>query len=586
MDSRMRSASEKLGELRELTREDGEAKFALARRTDEGSSAARPIEITLPLEPEGISLSVTQFDRPHYRRLIEARGKTIRAVVQKLKEQLGLTDAVDAGCGTGFFCQTLAELGLDVCGFDGRSANVAEARKRFPQIPFETGDVQNPAITELGQFDLVLCFGLLYHVENPLQTLRNLKELTRKVLLIESMCVPGQESSWLLREEPRVEDQSLTDVACYPTENALVKMLYRTGFAVVYRIVPLPDHEDFHETPEHARRRTVLLASTAPLDFAGLRLMPEPEGAGDPWGKSQASKAGRAGRLWDFVKSPARARYVRLALRLKKRFPGMSIPLRLPFGAWWLAERSALDEKLMHGTFEEVELRFVASYLERGMTVLDIGAHHGLYTLLAAEKAGKEGRVVAFEPSEREGQRLEKHLRLNRCKNVCVLPYALGAERGERDFFLAEGPQDFCNSLRPPDVADAVGQTQVQMRQLDQVLDELGMPRIDFVKLDVEGGELDVLAGAERLLQRRPRPVMLVEVEDRRTRPWGYRAKEIVEKLGTLRFRWYWIDADGKLAELNTGAASFAGNYVAVPAEREGEMERFWRRGKLEAVAK
>jgi orotate phosphoribosyltransferase len=61
-----------------------------------------------------------------------------------------LKNAADAGCGVGFFSQTLAECGLNVCGFDGREENVAEARRRFPQIPFEQAD------KELGRWEVVL----------------------------------------------------------------------------------------------------------------------------------------------------------------------------------------------------------------------------------------------------------------------------------------------------------------------------------------------------------------------------------------------------------------------------------------------
>jgi SAM-dependent methyltransferase len=176
----------------------------------------------------------------------------------------------------GFFSQTLSECGLNVCGFDGRAENVTEARRRFPHLPFEQGDVEERAILELGRFDLVLCFGLLYHLENPLLAIRNLRRLTGKCLLLESMCLPEEKASILLREEPGQDDQSLTDVAWYPSEGSLVKMLYRAGFGKVYRVTPLPDHEDFRETTEHVRRRTVLLATFVPVEIAGFRLIPEP----------------------------------------------------------------------------------------------------------------------------------------------------------------------------------------------------------------------------------------------------------------------------------------------------------------------
>src|SRR5258708_26352559 len=146
--------------------------------------------------------------------------------MRRLKPALGLSNAVDAGCGVGFFSQWRAECGLNVCGFDGRGENVAEARRRFPHIPFEQGDIEERAILQLGRFDLVLCFGLLYHLENPLRAIRNLRGLTEKCLLLESMCLPEENPPMLLREEPRQVDPSLTMIISYPSEGSLVKMLY------------------------------------------------------------------------------------------------------------------------------------------------------------------------------------------------------------------------------------------------------------------------------------------------------------------------------------------------------------------------
>ena len=103
----------------------------------------------------------------------------------------------------GFFSKTLEECGLNVCGFDGREENIVEARKRFPHLPFERADIEDRNIRDLGRFDFVLCCGLLYHLENPLMAMRNLQSLTEKCLLVESMCIPDEKPSMLLREEPR-----------------------------------------------------------------------------------------------------------------------------------------------------------------------------------------------------------------------------------------------------------------------------------------------------------------------------------------------------------------------------------------------
>src|SRR5882724_27140 len=156
----------------------------------------------------------------------------------------------------------------------------------------------------------------------------------------------------------------------------------------------------------------------------------------------------------------------------RRIFPEMPIPLRLPFGAWWLAEKSAMDHELMYGEFESMEMGFVQRLLRPGMTVLDVGAHHGLYTLLLSKRVGVNGRVIAFEPSPRECRRLEKHLRFNRYSNAHVEHSAAGSEAGEADLYLVDGFQDWCNSLRPPALPDPTSTVRVRVRRIDDVLAE------------------------------------------------------------------------------------------------------------------
>ena len=529
----------------------------------EVSSSSRTTEFTLALTP---------FDQRQYRRLIATRAETIRRVVGKLMPVLGLTNALDAGCGVGFFSKTLEECGLDVCAFDGRAENVVEARKRFPSVPFETADIEDRNTLELGRFDFVLCCGLIYHLENPLLAIRNLRALTEKCLLLESMCIPDKNPSMLLREEPRVDDHSLTDMACYPSEGSLVKMLYRSGFSAVYRVTPLPQHDDFQDTPEHERKRTVLLAAHKAIDIAGFRLYPEPREARDPWSKITPARPSVAKRFGRFLASPTKRKYVTMALRARRIFPKAPIPLRLPFGAWWLAEKGALDHELMYSGFEEMEMRFVEQLLRPGMTVLDIGAHHGLYTLLAAKRVGRHGRVIAFEPSPRELRRLAKHVRLNRCRNVDVESCALGNEPGEAELFVVDGFRDWGNSLRPPAVAEPTRKVNVAVRRLDDLLAERGVERVDFIKLDAEGGELAVLQGARNLLQRAPRPAILAEVEDVRTHPWGYAAREIMQTLAGWNYRWFGLSETGTLYPVSPNGEYYDANYVALPEERAEEF--------------
>jgi len=528
-------------------------------------SAGRTAEFTIKLTP---------YDQREYRKLITARAETIRRAVARLKPLFHLSRALDAGCGMGFSSQTLENCGLSVCGFDANKENVAEARNRFPQLRFENAGIQDPNIAQLGRFDFVLCCGLLSQLENPQIALRHLRGLTEKCLLLESMCIPDEKPSILLREEPGAGDHCLTNMACYPSEGGLVKMLYRAGFAVVYRVIPLPDHDDFRDTAEHTRRRTVLLASCAPVDVAGFRLYPEPREARDPWSKPPGARLSVPRRIARFVASPFRRKYITLALRARRVFPDMPIPLRLPFGAWWLAEHGAMDHDLMYGGFEETEVRFVRRLLRPGMTVLDIGAHHGLYTLLASKCVGPRGHVIAIEPSQRECRRLTKHLYVNRCKNVDLETCALGVNPGETDFFLVDGFRDWGNSLRPPAVPEQTRRVRVWVRRLDEVLAARGIEQVDFIKLDAEGGELAVLEGAKRLLQNAPRPALLVEVEDIRTRQWGYAAREIVRLLARWNYRWFALSESGGLHPISADEESYDANFVAMPDERAEEFQR------------
>jgi len=132
-----------------------------------------------------------------------------------------------------------------------------------------------------------------------------------------------------------------------------------------------------------------------------------------------------------------------------------------------------------------------------------------------------------------------------------------------------EGHETGCNSLRPPALTDATLPVSVRISSLDQWLSTHGVKTVDFIKLDVEGGELSVLQGAQRLLESAPRPVILAEVQDIRTQPWGYRASEIVRYLSSRGYQWFSLTVEGAVAPLDTQAETFDGNFVACPEEGE-----------------
>ena len=510
------------------------------------------------------------FDQPHYAELNKAREDTLRQFLASLGKDMQLHSAVDIGCGVGHFSAFLQALQFDVLGLEGRAENVEEAKIRVPGAEFRLANAEDSSIQSLGKFDLVVCFGLLYHLENPFAAIRNLFALTGKVAVVEGMCLPGIEPIFSVRDEGSTEDQGLRHVALYPTENGLIKLLYRSGFPYVYRFRTPPACQDYVESRDRKQVRTILAASTVPLITDMVILAVEPVTNLDPWTIDTKRKAIRRGfaRVARFLSKPTNEKARLILSRWIRIFPWIPVPVRLPLGEWWLARNDFLGTAIFDGGFEQSERTFVERFLRPGMTVLDIGAHHGYYTLLASRKVGPGGLVLAVEPSPRERKMLRRHLRINRCKNVQVESRASGESKGEAELFVVLGTETGCNSLRAPNVPQDTKRVSVSVESLDSMLQEHRINQVDFIKLDVEGAELSTLRGARQLLSNKPRPVILAEVQDIRTGPWAYRASEVVRFLSSANYRWFRPLADGSLEEIDAMREDYNGNFVAIPEER------------------
>jgi FkbM family methyltransferase len=505
------------------------------------------------------------FDKAVTRNISEQRQISLDLLLQELHSTLTLNTSLDAGCGIGHFSQHLHDLGLKVTAIDARLDNILEAQKRFLHINFQVEDIEDPGIQRLGTFDFVLCFGLLYHLENPFRAIRNLEALTGSVLMIESMIAPGDNPSAVLVDEPLSVDQGMNYVALIVSESALIKMLYRAGFSEVYRVMQLPDHVEFQETGDFRRRRTLLVASHVKLDTPLLQRVSEPRQIeAQVWGK-MISIGGIS-----FLRKRAIQSF---RYRVLSKLP---LPMRLSWGAWWLTRNDVISNRFRVGRgFEEAEQKFLLRFLQPGMTVLDLGAHYGLYTLLASKRVGRGGRVIAFEPSPRERQKLQRHLQVNRCQNVQVEGVAVGSTDGTAELYVCMAQATSYNSLRPPAVDDPTVQIQVPLVKLDTYLEQAHIGTVDFIKMDVEGAELGVLKGASNLLRHPSRPVLMCELADERTNPWNYRSVEIYDFLVECGYHLFSINPNGILHPCLRREQFIDDNLIAVPEEKMGIVSQF-----------
>lgn len=284
-----------------------------------------------------------------------------------------------------------------------------------------------------------------------------------------------------------------------------------------------------------------------------------------------------------FLRRPWTAKVIGIRRRFKPLWnrvcPGLPLPVRLPFGAWWLAGNDCCGDAIFIGWFETHESRFVQNFLREGMTVLDLGAHGGFYTLLAARLVKDSGHVFAFEPSPRERRRLLLHQKVNRCHNVTVEDFAVSDHTGKATFFVVRGRDTGCNSLRSPVVSEPTEVIDVRTITVDGYLKNKGVRHVDFIKMDVEGAELAALQGAEGLLTGDVRPLILLEIQDLRTAPWGYAAVAIHDYLEERNYCCFTICAGGRLISCRR-SDYYDLNAVAVPHERLREISALIQRGQ------
>jgi FkbM family methyltransferase len=212
----------------------------------------------------------------------------------------------------------------------------------------------------------------------------------------------------------------------------------------------------------------------------------------------------------------------------------------------------------------EDEISGLPAVVSPGSICLDVGAEYGLYTHALSRLAGPTGRVLALEPLPGAFRVLSRLVALRRLRNVEVRRVALG-ERAEqaalslplRRGLPVHGRAYLTSGADGPGPNAEFGsarEVEVEVLDLDGLCEGAGLERVDFVKADVEGAELHVLRGAQRTLSEH-RPVLLLEVEDRHTRKYGYGADDLCAWLadqGYRPHRWIegaWRRVDGVTAD-------------------------------------
>lgn len=182
------------------------------------------------------------------------------------------------------------------------------------------------------------------------------------------------------------------------------------------------------------------------------------------------------------------------------------------------------------GSYEPEVTRFFLTAIGEGQAVVDIGANIGYYTLIASKIVGPSGKVYAFEPDPVHYGYLLENIEANRCSNVEAVQKAVtsGVE-GEALFWPSGSAGSLYGGPGTPSVV-------VRTISLDEFFARLGWPRVDFVKIDVEGAETEAIEGMAQVSERNPTLRMVTEFVDSSLRRSGTGPEEFFGTLGHIGF--------------------------------------------------
>jgi FkbM family methyltransferase len=224
---------------------------------------------------------------------------------------------------------------------------------------------------------------------------------------------------------------------------------------------------------------------------------------------------------------------------------------------------------LNDGYYERAEQSFCAGYVKPGMTVFDVGASHGYYTLLFAKLAGPE-HVHAFEPEAGNFARLRMNLELNQFQGVHASRLAVVDEPREVELNVFPPELYGWHTLGKPMMevdgkpVAPVDRQRVEGVTLDDYCREQGVERIDVLKLDVEGAELEALRGAERLLREGRIDCLLFEVSQAMVEGMSHDPAEIFDLVRGAGLAVHELSEDGALQPASGGPTRHFQNFVAL----------------------
>ena len=242
---------------------------------------------------------------------------------------------------------------------------------------------------------------------------------------------------------------------------------------------------------------------------------------------------------------------VRAKKRLAPNFRLEDLPLYVP-AKNWVFDRLRQKEVTVHGfpflldpldslelsifrTYEPFETSLLSAEIRPGMTIVDVGANIGYYTLLFSKLAGNAGRVYAFEPEPQNFSLLKQNLTRNNRTNVVALNRAASDQVGTSFLYLSS--ENYGDHQAYPS-ADGREKVPITMVRLDDCVEG----PVNLIKMDVQGFEARALSGMETVIAASPRLTIFTEFWPEGLRRAGSDAAEFLRRLRSLDLEIFFIN--------------------------------------------
>lgn len=226
------------------------------------------------------------------------------------------------------------------------------------------------------------------------------------------------------------------------------------------------------------------------------------------------------------------------------------VNIKSKYGEFYLVENDAISQGIINGgNWEEHFQKVVTSFLPKNANAIDLGANFGFHSIWLG-KYLEDGRVFSFEPLSLTYSQLQLNVIANGL-TTNVFPYKLAISDVTGSYVemnkIKYGSQRNIN----------VGDTSIGKggdATLTLKLDDLPLPKIDFMKIDIQGSEYKALIGMSNMIQR-DRPLMFIEIEEHHLVKFGTSSKEVIEYLFSINY---------VLLRIKT---SYPTDHIAIPGE-------------------